>query len=315
MNDPKTIFIDPHDLDMVAFNSNEQVRARNAIFAVDVAMRTNYDALRAQLILQLSPVIVVQNDFSGGTYTLINDGTQEIVQPVSPIFELVKSVSHTPLGIYVIIAPYLKQPNVTDWVAPLQQFRSTLEYALGHISLAGLPQMAVDSCKKVLIGGMEFIDVSIAEGGFSIKSYEEFTEAVGPDILINMHFAAKAQIEGVEALLTRWRKQLGPEKWKNLYAIVLAIWTTEVKNQNWLILKHMMDESRVDSHLITISTAEPVEDTVAVALDNLARIVQDNVAAAMVFPGNSKLADALKGPEDLLASAIEKMIGCPHGKK
>jgi hypothetical protein len=54
---------------------------------------------------------------------------------------------------------------------------------------------------------------------------------------------------------------------------------------------------------------------VAVALDNLARIVQDNVAADMVFPQDSVLADSLKGPQDLLSTAIEKIIGCPHAAK
>lgn len=32
------ISIDPHDLEMVAFNSNKKTRARNAVLAVDAAM-------------------------------------------------------------------------------------------------------------------------------------------------------------------------------------------------------------------------------------------------------------------------------------
>lgn len=73
-----------------------------------------------------------------------------------------------------------------------------------------------------------------------------------------------------------------------------------------------MHPENVESHLITISTAEKPSNPVNVALDNLARIVQDNVAAAMIFPANSVLANSLKGPEDLLSNAIDRIIGCPH---
>ncbi|MFF4229723.1 hypothetical protein [Streptomyces sp. NPDC001820] len=40
------------------------------------------------------------------------------------------------------------------------------------------------------------------------------------------------------------------------------------------------------------------------ALDNLARIVQDNIAAQMVFSSAQDVADALKGKEDQLSKEI-----------
>lgn len=307
--------INAHDLDMVSFYSNKEVRAKNAIYAVDNAMQANYTAMKATLIQGLEPVIVVQNDAEGGTFTLVNDGKTETIKPVADIFQLVKSVSHTPLGIYVIIAPYLKAPQVTDWIAPLELFKATLENALLNINETSLPKQAIESCSKVLSEGIIFINNSVNANRFSIESFEKFTADVAKDIKINMHFAAEAQVQGVENVLKKWKEVLGPEKWKNLYAIVLAIWTTEYKNQNWLILNQMMDQKMVDSHLITISIGSFSEDTVPIALDNLARIVQDNVAAAMIFSTDAKLGDALKGPEDLLSSAIEKIIGCPHLQK
>ena len=307
--------INAHDLSMVAFNSDPLVRARNAVYAVDNAMQINYDSLKAQLILQLSPVVVVQNDGGGGIFTLVYEGRRETVSPVGPIFQLVKSISHTPLGIYVIIAPYLSQPEAADWIKPLTEFRAVLAQALAHLSGAGLPEEAIQSCTEVLLGGIHFIDRSVAEKTFTIDGFEAFTAQVAKAIATNMKFASEAQIAGVEALLSRWRTQLGPEQWKNMYAIILAIWTTEVKNQNWLIVKQMMDRDAVASHLITISMASFAEDTVDVALDNLARIVQDNIAAALIFPDDATIADALKGPEDLLAGSIEKLLSCPHARK
>lgn len=307
-----SIPIDPHDLEMVAVGSNPVNQARGALYAVDAAMRANYDILRARVMDNLSPVIVVQYDGQGGTYTLVHEGKQETVQPVPPLFQLMKSICHTPLGVYSIIAPYLKNSRTQEWVAPLKAFREVIANGLQHLGAADLPEKAVEASREIFTGALHFIDDSLLEGSFSIDTYEKFTGKVQKAIHTNMKFAAEAQVSGVQSLLQRWREQLGPVQWKKLYAVVMAIWTTEVRNQNWVILKYMMDPETVDSHLITISTAEPAENTVPVALDNLARIVQDNVASAMIFPKPSKWdeqrANALKGPEDLLSDTIEKMI-------
>jgi hypothetical protein len=309
-----------HDLEMVTSGSSPVALARDAIYAVDTAMRDSYDALRARVIEHLSPVIVVQSDLGGGTYTLVCDGTQTIERPVPALFQLVKSICHTPLGIYSIIAPYLTSSNTQEWKQPLVGLRGVLDNGLQHLSSAELPAKAEAASREILTRGIRFIDDSIAAAGFTIDSFEMFTSKAQRAIHTNMKFAAEAQISGVQALLRRWRGQLGPDQWRKLYAVVLAIWTTEVRNQNWLVLREMMDPTTVDRHLITLSTAAPAEDTVAVALDNLARIVQDNVAAAMIFPNSSKEdraeATALAGPEDLLSDTIEKSLrACPHSAR
>jgi hypothetical protein len=95
---------------------------------------------------------------------------------------------------------------------------------------------------------------------------------------------------------------------------VLCIWTTSERNQNAIILKSLMAPENVGSHLITISTAEITSDPVSVGLDNLARIVQDNIAAEMIFPKDPVLVDSLKGPDDLLANALEKIVQCPMAR-
>ena len=304
--------IDPHDLGMVSYHSNALRNHKNAIYAIDNKMQSNYTAMLDGLRAQLDPVIVVQSDGQGGTYTLIHEGISETVEPVAEIFQLVKSVAHCPLGIYVILAPYLQDPSWLGWVKPLNEFKAVIEGGLGSIGNVDLPADAIASSTHILQASIQFIDGSVAAGKFSISDYETYTASIADDIFTNMQFAAKAQVDGVEALLERWKAKLGEEAWRNVYAIVLAIWTTELKNQNWLVLNKVMDQSRVADHLITIGIASFDEDTVQMAIDNLARIVQDNVAASMIFPSNTALGEALRGPEDLLAAAIEGILSCPH---
>ncbi|MFE2871752.1 hypothetical protein [Embleya sp. NPDC059259] len=313
----------------------QQLRARNVIFAIDTDTRAHYDALRAELIRHLAPVIVVQNDYRGGRYTLVHNAEHESVHPVSEVFELAKSIAHAPLGIHSIIAPYLnpripdrpgsarrdphdlamvafKDPGTTGWQAPLQSFADTLATArrqLGDAHLA--PELAAAST-RILDRSLAFVDACLRRRSVDTTSFESYTSRLTDDIGTNIQHAAQAQIQGVEALLTRWRERVGPADWPGLYVVVLSIWTTSALNQNSIIIRRFMDPATADSHLIDLPTAQPPTDPVFVALDNLARIVQDNVAAEAVFPADHTLANALKGPEDLMAQAILSRLACPH---
>lgn len=310
-------------------------RAREDIFAVDTETGKSYDVLRAQLIRHLGPVIVVQNDYRGGLYTLIHNGEQESLHPVSDIFRLAKSVAHTPLGIYTVIAPYLDHripnlpssahldrhdldmvafggPGADGWTGPLQAFGATLATARQQLAPARMPPELTAACAQILNAAVEFIDGSVRRGHVDLRSFEQFSGGLNDAIGVTLTYAAQAQIEGVENLMKRWRKRIGAADWPGLYIVVMSIWTTSFLNQNSIILKPLMDPAKADSHLIDLATAQVPANPVFVALDNLARIVQDNVAAESVFPVDQRMADALKGPEDLLAPAILQQLACPY---
>jgi hypothetical protein len=111
-----------------------------------------------------------------------------------------------------------------------------------------------------------------------------------------MNFAAQALVDGVEKQLAAWREEMGERAWKDLCAVILVIWTTEAQNQHHEILRRLMHQKTVEERLLAIGVGEQEADMVAVALDNLARIVQDNVAAGLILPTDSELAERLAEP-------------------
>ncbi|MFI9595038.1 hypothetical protein [Nonomuraea sp. NPDC052265] len=303
--------------------------ARDAIRAVNADTRRNYAALKADLVNHLSPVIVVQNDHRGGLYSLVSNGrTLESLHPVDEIFELAKSIAHLPLGIFTIIAPYLpKQVPVSQsaridphdldmvaskgpgdgWIQPLQDASATINTARRQLDEAKLPDGLQRSCADILDRSREFIADATRRHSVDMKSFEDYSGSVYPNVRTNMYWASKVQLEGVADIMTRWREHLGEAAWKGLYVVVFTIWTTSTLNQNSIIIKRFMDPAQADSHLIDISTAEIPSEPILVALDNIARIVQDNIAAEMIFCTDTKLADALKGPEELLSEEILRL--------
>ncbi|MEU9992681.1 hypothetical protein AB0E10_38975 [Streptomyces sp. NPDC048045] len=313
--------------------ADRQKAARDAMRAVNAGMRSNYATLKANLTQHLGPVIIVQNDSQGGTYTLVDNGQKiEQLQPVDEVFELAKSIAHVPLGIFSVLAPYLDPNNIlpsqakyidphdlkmvafagprnTAWITPLQDFGNTLDNARRQLEEARLPGDLHDSCAKILEAAHEFIAHTVRARAFDMKSYEDFSGSVYPSIRTNMYWASKMQISGVGNLMTRWRQQVGDDAWSGLYVVVLTLWTTYELNQNSIIIKNFMNQEKVQTHLIDLMTAQIPTDAVATALDNLARIVQDNIAAEMVFCADQTTADALKGKQDLLSTEILQLLG------
>ncbi|MFJ4578681.1 hypothetical protein [Streptomyces echinatus] len=313
--------------------ATDEKAARDAIRNVNAGMRSNYATLKAELVKHLSPVIIVQNNAVGGRFTLINNGVRvETVDPVPEYFELAKSIAHIPLGIYSVLAAYLgdqvpnipnaeridphdldmvafKTPGDKGWITPLNTYRTTLSSALTKLPTANLPDDLYTSCNKILTEAVKFIDAIVKAQSFDMVTYNRFAASVYPSIRVNMTFAATAQITGIEGLMKRWRTLIGEQAWSDLYVTVLSIWTTSELNQASIIIRRTMNQAKVATHLIDLPTVETPSDPIAVALDNLARIVQDNVAAEMVFNADLEVADALKGKEDLLSDEILKQIG------
>ncbi|MGW4404680.1 twin-arginine translocation signal domain-containing protein [Nonomuraea sp. NPDC004702] len=305
--------------------------ARDAIRAVNADTRRNYAALKAGLVNHLSPVIVVQNDHRGGLYSLVSNGrVLESLHPVDEIYELAKSIAHLPLGIFTVIAPYLPKqvpafqsaridPHDLDmvafkgpadgWVQPLKDVSATINTARRRLDEARLPPGLQQSCANILDRSREFIAHTTRSRSFDLDSFEDYSGSVYPNIRTNMYWASKVQIEGVADIMTRWRGQLGDNAWKGLYVVVFTIWTTSSLNQNSLIIKKFMDPAQADTHLIDLSTAELPSEPIPVALDNVARIVQDKIAAEMIFCTDTELADALKGRDELLSGEILRLLG------
>ncbi|MDK1471918.1 hypothetical protein QNO07_00495 [Streptomyces sp. 549] len=316
-----------------AGSAGAELRARDAMRAANSGMRTHYAALKSALMSRLSPVIVVQNDAKGGRFTLIHDRRQqESVHPVPEVFELAKAISHVPQGVFSIIAPYLSDrvpglphadridphdlgmvafegPRSRGWIGPLRDYAATLTETRQQLGAAGLPQELEDSCGELLDQALHFIGDSVGSGTLDPASFTDFTGRAYPSIRTNMTHAAQAQISGVEGLMRRWRGRIGEEAWKDLYTVVLSIWTTSELNQASVIIRRCMNRAKVATHLIDLPTAEVPDDPVLVALDNLARIVQDNVAAELVFPTDPVTADAFKGRQDLVSGEILHQLG------
>ena len=94
----------------------------------------------------------------GATYTLyLEDGTSERIVPVSRQYEMYKCLSHIPLGIFTIIAPYFGNPRSQAWIDPLRRFQSGVEAARRALGDADLDTRIVDHNGAMLTLAAEYL--------------------------------------------------------------------------------------------------------------------------------------------------------------
>lgn len=247
------------------------------LIQLDHDMRRHYAESLKLFVEELSPVIHAQFDEEGGTYYLRRNGVITVGKPVPELYKCLKSVSHTALGVYSIIAPALKGRG--DWHAGLREFHDHLVKGLASIEAADLPPEPKKSCIGILSEGIAFTGNALNKNSVTLEDYATYAHAVAPMLKPNIAAAAAVQVDAFEELIESWRQEMGEEEWSRLYVVVTCAWALRRENVHFQIFEHMMGKAAVNQRLII---AEGFNDTES-AFELLGRIVLDRVVAKLVF--------------------------------
>lgn len=289
---------------IIGWRGDASDQARERIFKVDALMRQYYDACRDDVAAKLSPAVVVQFDLSGGIWTLIHGDTRETIDVQPGVYEELKSLCHIPLGIYAIVAPYLRTPDSDGWRGGLTEFREAIQDALDTIKQVGLEPEALKSAQTICTLAVDYADSLLKGGRFDLDGYREFTASALPSIKVLLPIAGRDQASTAISLLERWREQLGDD-WKSLTGIVLAPYTLSVDNAAAQCLKYVMDPEFVQDRLVVLQG--DFKNEIGPALEVVAHLYMDRLVARLVFgedtEENRTLTDSLSSERDLVADA------------
>ncbi len=277
--------------------------ASERLYELDRIMQRNYDIARDAHTARMSPTIHAQFDEKGGTYHLRWKGRTRSVQPVPDLYQKLKSVSHTTVGLFVILAPRIDHPEDTTWVGPLTEWRDHLALALGGLDRTGMPEESAGRCRNILEQGIGFCDRALERRSFTVEEYAEYGRRVVEDVTANVGQAAGIQVDATVALAEEWREMLGDE-WEQTFVIVTTAWAMRRENVHLQVWEHVMGTDQLNWRLIL---AEGFNDT-ATAWDTLGQIDMDRTVAELVFADRYRLEVELMG--DDAAAAVERHA-CP----
>lgn len=274
------------------------------VYALDDGMQAIYSQsleIYKQNIRAKHPLIVARFDNFGGSMTLYPPGKDPIAAPpVSEDYALVKSVSHSAMAMYQLVAPYLQSPDSGAWRASMSVYLAQIKSARASIPELDLP----DNVQKRLISMLDkeiaFMEKCLDSGTLSFDDLVALAHALEPDIVKNVAFAAQTQVDHWEKVLGEWQTMLGDD-WDKTYAITNTLYVTRQNNILFTILAQFMGEEAIDDRLILVGTTafETTEDKL---LDVLSRIIADR-SLGEVFFRNYYVMDA-----ELLGSAARHAV-------
>jgi hypothetical protein len=259
--------------------------AEQAVLALNSSMMTLYEHSLVkfkQNIRDQVPIILALFTGQGGQFILYRPGqAPEIAPPVPIVYQLAKSVGHSAMAIYQILAPHLTNPQANQlWHAPLAMYRAQNQSALDGMDALDLSEDDRAVLLTILQRNLAFMDACLSKGTYSCDEFEEYIRGTTPYSVKTIGIGAGAQVGHWMKVVEGWKKQLGKD-WERTYAVSNTLYIARQNNILFSVLVQFMGTETMGDRLLLIETPE-FETTPEKMLDVLGRIVADR-ALGMVF--------------------------------
>ena len=230
--------------------------------------------------------------------------------PIS--YQVEKSVGHSTMAIYEIVAPYLSDAYANQlWRAPLAMYRAQNQSALECLDALDIPDDVRPTLRTVLERNLAFMDDCLAKGGYSYADLEDFTRGTTPLSIKLIGSASGVQVGHWMKVVEDWKNKLGAD-WERTYA---ATNTSHVARRNhilYTILAQFIGSEAMGGRLFLLETPD-FETTPEKMLDVLGRIVADR-SLGMVFFRDYYLMGDVELLGDGARAAIEREMA-KHGQE
>jgi hypothetical protein len=260
--------------------------AEHTFLALNESMMQLYEASLTkfkQNIHDRVPVVLALFNGQGGQMILYRPGQPpEFAAPVPISYQILKSVAHSPMAIYEIVAPYLSDADANQlWRAPLAMYRAQNQSALECLDAPDLRDDDRSAVRTILERNLAFMDECLAKGRYSYADVEDFTRSSTPLLMKLIGSASGVQVGHWMKVVEDWKNELGAD-WESTYA---ATNTSHVARRNhilYTVLVQFMGTEAMGDRLFLLETPE-FEVTPEKMLDVLGRIVADRSLGAVFF--------------------------------
>jgi hypothetical protein len=284
--------------------ASELAVAEQNVLSLDTSMMDIYEGSLAQYKRNMRdrvPIILALFSEGGGRMILYRPGHEPLVAPPVPIvYQLAKSVSHSSMAVYQIVAPYLADPSDKSWHGPMRVFRTRCQTALE--SLDGLNLSTDDRAllETILKRNLTFMDECLKTGTFTTEQVETFARSCARYFGQTIGIAARVQVTHWMDVIAGWKRLLGKD-WEHTYAASNTIYVTRQNNILFSVLVQFMGVEAIGNRLLLLETTE-FTTTPEKMLDLIGRIVSDR-ALGQIFFKDYYLMDA-----ELLGGGGRKII-------
>src|SRR4051812_17559847 len=240
--------------------ANARAVAEQAVLALNVSMMRLYDESLEkfkQNMLDRVPVILALFSGAGGRMILYRPGHAPEVAPSVPIvYQLAKSVGHSSMAIYQVVAPYLADPAANQlWRAPLQAYRTQNQTALDRLGALDISEDDRAVLRAILERNLAFMDECLAKGTYSYEGVEKFIRGCTPLSVKTIGVGSSAQVGHWMKVIEGWKARLGND-WERTYAVSNTLYIARQNNILFSVLVQFMGTEPMGDRLLLIESPE-----------------------------------------------------------
>jgi len=266
--------------------ASARVVAEDAVLALNASMLQLYDASLVKFLQNMRdqvPILLALFSGQGGQMILYRPGQPpEFAPPVPIIYQIGKSVGHSSMAIYEVVAPYLSNAYANQlWRAPLAMYRTQNQSALESLDALDVPDDVRSTLRGVLELNLAFMEECLTKGGYSYAEVEEYLRATTPLSFKLIGVSSGAQVGHWMKVVEDWKDELGAS-WERTYAVSNSLYVARRNNILFSVLVQFMGTETMGDRLLLIETPE-FETTPEKMLEVLGRIVADRSLGSVFF--------------------------------
>ncbi|MEO1990930.1 MAG: hypothetical protein ABGW78_03285 [Pirellulales bacterium] len=191
-------------------STTDPVKQLNSLF------RSAYSEARDTLLKSSGLVILVRGD----QLVMIRNQHEIEGHLVNRLYDDLKTISHTPLTIYVLLRAHTDQPLPAPIVNQLSALadsitdvQNILESILNNEELRSQQHSLLVTCKA-------FITSVIQETTCSRRELLEFVRTLRPLILSNISECVRLRIDNYHSQMMTWKRELSKNEWSSIRIII-----------------------------------------------------------------------------------------------
>jgi len=271
----------------------------DALTDLNDGFRAIYAETRAGVLSRSAPIIVVAFE----SLVLIDGATRREEGFTPVLYHRLKAVAHMVFAVELLLDERLAPGPLSEAArARLADLDARAAAAQAALATFGFTPEQHERQRALIGAARTMIAQARTSGRPDGAELQAWLRPLVPAVMANVEDAAAAQLEGLHALTTRWRAELGPEAWARVSIMVLAVRQARAGNLQYAYFARLLGREAVERRVIFAENVFSVDPAVTL----LGTILTDRVAAQAFFDEELRLErDALP---DAAARVVERLL-------
>ena len=283
---------------------------RDPLSTLNAAFREAYAGLRAEVMAAAGPVLIQ----CGDTMVLVRGGVRTEAPALTARYHELKSVSHVPLTLYVMLVSGADTRLDDTRLGRLREYRSLLAAGRDSIDGRGFEPDQRARQYRILDCSLDLIDTTLRNGAVTQAELHTYTRGLREDILANAREAAEDQLATMDRQFKAWQALMTPEERRQLRVAVSSVHMARVGNLAMQYFSAALEEpfeGRFEEETITDGDSRVIFAESVFDEQEILKAVGTHAVDAQV--GDSFFEDPQRMHRDLLADATEQIIRARFG--